>query len=82
MEHFNIALLCEKEPKPTGTRHFVQKHSFRIFCSGNIKLRRNCLALIMGWHVAQAVRDWNAKCDQIISVRLHGKHISIIIIQL
>ena len=58
-----------------------QSDNYKVFHSGNDKLRRNGVVLRWRQDVAQAVRGSNARSDQVRSIRLLGKLINVTIIQ-
>ena len=80
MEHLNIAVLSVSKLKWTGMRHF-QSDICKTFCPGNDRLGRKGVALILRQEVAEAVRGYDARSDQTISIRLLGKPININTIQ-
>lgn len=54
MKHLNIAVLGVSKLKWTGMRH-LQLGLYKVFDSGNDKLRRNGVALILRQDLTQAV---------------------------
>lgn len=60
--------------------HF-QSDDYKVFYSGNDRLRRNRVALMLKQDVADAVRGSAARSDWIITIRLLGKSTNITIIQ-
>ena len=63
MECFNIAILGVSELKWTGKGH-CQSDNYKVFYSGNNKLRRNGVSLILRQDAAQEVRGNNARYDE------------------
>ena len=52
-----------------------------IYCCGQESLKRNAVAIIVNKRVQNAVLGCNLKNDRMISVRLQGKPLNIIVIQ-
>lgn len=81
MKCLDTAVLRVSKLKWTGVGHF-QSDNYKAFHSGNDKLRRNGVALILRQDVLQVFRSYSTRSDLTISIRFLGKPSNITIIHI
>ena len=80
IDRLNIDILGISELKWTGIGHF-QSDKYSVFYAASDSIRRNGVTIILKADIEKTVLGFNAKTDRIISIRLKGNPINIIIIQ-
>lgn len=79
MKCLDTAVLHVSKLKWTGMGHF-QSDNYKAFHSGNDKLRRNGVALILRQDVLQVFRSYSTRSDLTISIRFLGEPSNVTII--
>ena len=80
MARVNVDILGIRELKWTGMGEFNSDDHYIYYC-GKESLRRNGVAIMVNKRVRNAVLGCNLKIDRMISVRLQGKPLNIMVIQ-
>ena len=80
MARVNIDILGISELKWTGMGEFNSDDHYMYYC-GQESLRRNGVAFVVNKRVQNAVLGCNFKNDRMISVRIQGKPLNIMVIQ-
>ena len=76
----NVDILRISELKWTGMGEFNSDDHYISYC-GQESLRRNGVAIMVNKRVQNAVLGCNFKNDRMISVRIQGKPLNIMVIQ-
>ena len=80
MARVNVDILGISELEWTGMGEFNSDDHYMYYC-GQESLRRNGVAFVVNKRVQNAVLGCNFKNDRMISVRIQGKPLNIMVIQ-